>query len=110
MLLEFLHSHDMKLSGSWFTRSPGKRPTYRSPGVDGLPGGGPQKGAYAELDHVLAPSRWASAVHKYRSHPEAGLMTDHFPVIFDLSMKFAAQKREAPSRSSLRGATQAQKD
>eukprot|EP00969_Alexandrium_andersonii_P217848 9623201-Alexandrium_andersonii.AAC.1 len=47
---------------------------------------------YAELDHLLVPTRWAPAVLDYKSHPQSGLATDHFPVVFTIRVKLASRK------------------
>eukprot|EP00969_Alexandrium_andersonii_P360038 15454521-Alexandrium_andersonii.AAC.1 len=109
LLLEMAAAHSLVVSGSLFSRADEQKVTYHAPGAPKPP----LRGAwppivYAELDHLLVPTRWAPAVLDYRSHPQAGLATDHFPVVFTIRVKLASlEKPHQPPRLVFGNSTEA---
>eukprot|EP00969_Alexandrium_andersonii_P012832 559388-Alexandrium_andersonii.AAC.1 len=60
--MEFCREWDFVLPASWKQRANKNMVTFRSPGAQGLPGNNPDPAKYAELDVVVMPRRWDSAL------------------------------------------------
>ena len=95
LLLTVCEGADLRVMNTWFQKTPERKVTYMSPGVETLPKPGQAWDAleFAELDLCVVQSRWKGAVRDVQSVTWAGLNTDHFPLEVELCVKLAAGRK-----------------
>ena len=113
ILVEKCRAGGYRIMNTWFKKPERKHVTFYTAGVETLPKSGEawDPGDFGELDMCVVKGNWKSMVMDVEADTQAGLQTDHFPLLVKCRLKRSGRpaKKDRQGRFDFGGAGEEKK-
>jgi exonuclease III len=91
LMIQFALKHQMIIKNTQYQKDDKHLVTYRAPGVEGWD---PiVTGQHDQVDYIMIGKKWANSIQDTATTPEAGIYSDHVPIMATIKVKYAMPKR-----------------
>ena len=96
LFCDFCSINNLKAANTQFQKPNDKLATYREKNGQGERGY--KRPAYEQIDFILVPRRWWSAVKNLEADTKANVSSDHYPIVIEACVKLKAMQSSNRTR------------